>query len=59
MLVRKRKQYLYLIRGVREGSHLSNICDIVSSDFFKSVVGVGIDISKEGIMVASKNYFHL
>jgi 23S rRNA (guanine745-N1)-methyltransferase len=42
--------------GCGEGSQLSNICDIVSSDFFKSVVGVGIDISKEGIMVASKNY---
>lgn len=42
--------------GCGEGSHLSNICDIVSSDFYKRVVGVGIDISKEGIMVASKNY---
>jgi 23S rRNA (guanine745-N1)-methyltransferase len=42
--------------GCGEGSHLSNICDIVRSDFFKSVVGIGIDISKEGIMVASKNY---
>jgi 23S rRNA (guanine745-N1)-methyltransferase len=42
--------------GCGEGSHLSNICGIVRSDFFKSVVGVGIDISKEGIMVASKNY---
>lgn len=42
--------------GCGEGSHLFNICDIVSSDFYKRVVGVGIDISKEGIMVASKNY---
>ncbi|MDR7079888.1 23S rRNA (guanine745-N1)-methyltransferase [Neobacillus niacini] len=42
--------------GCGEGSHLSNICDIVSSDSYKRVVGVGIDISKEGIMVASKNY---
>ncbi len=42
--------------GCGEGSHLSNICDIVSSNFFKNIVGVGIDISKEGIMVASKNY---
>ncbi|MGE6259074.1 putative RNA methyltransferase [Heyndrickxia sporothermodurans] len=42
--------------GCGEGSHLTNICDIVRSDFFKSLVGVGIDISKEGIMVASKNY---
>lgn len=42
--------------GCGEGSHLSNICDIVRSNFFKGLVGVGIDISKEGIMVASKNY---
>lgn len=42
--------------GCGEGSHLSTICDMVRSDFFKSVVGVGIDISKEGIMAASKNY---
>jgi len=42
--------------GCGEGSHLSNISDIVSSNFNKNVAGVGIDISKEGIMVASKNY---
>ncbi|MBU8915191.1 methyltransferase domain-containing protein [Bacillus sp. FJAT-29953] len=42
--------------GCGEGSHLSAICDMVRSDFFKSVVGIGIDISKEGIVVASKNY---
>ncbi|MGC8230965.1 putative RNA methyltransferase [Pseudobacillus badius] len=42
--------------GCGEGSHLTNICDIVRSDFFKDVVGVGIDISKEGIKVASKHY---
>lgn len=42
--------------GCGEGSHLSNICDIVRSDYFKSADGVGIDISKEGIMVASKYY---
>ncbi|MDQ0857851.1 cyclopropane fatty-acyl-phospholipid synthase-like methyltransferase [Bacillus sp. V2I10] len=42
--------------GCGEGSHLSNICDIVSSDYQKTVTGVGIDISKEGILVASKNY---
>jgi 23S rRNA (guanine745-N1)-methyltransferase len=42
--------------GCGEGSHLSNICDMVMTDSFKSVVGVGIDISKEGIMVASRNY---
>ncbi|RJS50222.1 SAM-dependent methyltransferase [Bacillus sp. PK3_68] len=42
--------------GCGEGSHLADICDIVRSGFFKSVAGVGIDISKEGIMAASKRY---
>ena len=42
--------------GCGEGSHLSNICDLVRSEFFRNVAGVGIDISKEGIMVAAKNY---
>lgn len=38
--------------GCGEGSHLADICDLVN----KKTVGVGIDLSKEGIMVASKNY---
>jgi 23S rRNA (guanine745-N1)-methyltransferase len=38
--------------GCGEGSHLSNICDAVT----KTTIGVGIDLAKEGIMVASKNY---
>ena len=42
--------------GCGEGSHLSMICDSIRSDFLKKVVGVGIDLSKEGIMVAAKNY---
>lgn len=42
--------------GCGEGSHLSHICDIIRSDFNKGVTGAGIDISKEGILVASKNY---
>lgn len=42
--------------GCGEGSQLSNISEIVSSDFSINLVGVGIDISKEGIIVASKNY---
>lgn len=55
-LVKTKEIISILDTGCGEGSHLSNICDIVRSNFFKSVVGVGIDISKEGIMVASKNY---
>ncbi|WP_242634629.1 putative RNA methyltransferase [Bacillus timonensis] len=38
--------------GCGEGSHLNNISMIVNKD----VVGVGIDISKEGIKSTSKNY---
>src|SRR5699024_1896748 len=39
-----------------EGSHLSSICDTVSLDLEVPVTGVGIDISKEGILAAAKNY---
>jgi 23S rRNA (guanine745-N1)-methyltransferase len=42
--------------GCGEGSHLSNICDIVSSNYKKTVTGVGIDLSKEGVLVAAKSY---
>ncbi|SDN09578.1 23S rRNA (guanine745-N1)-methyltransferase [Fictibacillus solisalsi] len=52
----KKETITILDTGCGEGSHLSTICDTVSSDFFKSVVGVGIDLSKEGILSASKNY---
>ncbi|SDL92743.1 putative RNA methyltransferase [Sediminibacillus halophilus] len=55
-LLKTKDIFSVLDTGCGEGSHLSNICDIVQTDFSDSVVGVGIDISKEGIMVASKNY---
>lgn len=38
--------------GCGEGSHLVRICESVEQD----IVGVGIDISKEGIVAASKFY---
>jgi 23S rRNA (guanine745-N1)-methyltransferase len=41
--------------GCGEGSQLSKICDTVCSNSHKRIVGVGIDISKEGIIAASKN----
>ncbi|WP_246861096.1 putative RNA methyltransferase [Bacillus sp. REN3] len=54
--VEKEKETIFILdAGCGEGSHLSTICDIVSPDFFKNVTGAGIDISKEGIMMASKN----
>jgi 23S rRNA (guanine745-N1)-methyltransferase len=55
-LVKTKETISILDTGCGEGSHLSNICEIIRSNFFKNVLGVGIDISKEGIMVASKNY---
>ncbi|MGM9987840.1 MAG: putative RNA methyltransferase, partial [Bacillaceae bacterium] len=41
--------------GCGEGSHLATICDTVSAQLNHSVTGVGIDICKEGILVAAKN----
>lgn len=40
--------------GCGEGSHLSNVCHMVTAMGI-TVTGVGIDISKEGIVVASRN----
>ncbi|WP_230200134.1 methyltransferase domain-containing protein [Bacillus niameyensis] len=55
--VAKTNETIFMLdMGCGEGSHLSNICEIVSSNYYDSVVGVGIDISKEGITEASKNY---
>ncbi|UNT71752.1 methyltransferase domain-containing protein (plasmid) [Bacillus sp. N447-1] len=42
--------------GCGEGSHLSNISDMLRFNYNKVVNNVGIDISKEGIFVAAKNY---
>ncbi|GGP14733.1 putative 23S rRNA (guanine-N(1)-)-methyltransferase YxjB [Oceanobacillus neutriphilus] len=42
--------------GCGEGSHLSNICENMRSKYQKIVTGVGIDISKEGILEASRSY---
>ncbi|MDQ0271621.1 putative RNA methyltransferase [Cytobacillus purgationiresistens] len=39
--------------GCGEGSHLQRILDLRESD---SVTGVGLDIAKEGILMAAKNY---
>lgn len=42
--------------GCGEGSHLSSICDQLKPRVKKAVTGVGLDISKEGIVMASKNH---
>lgn len=51
------KKSLSLIdMGCGEGSHLLNICESIRSKYQKIITGVGIDISKEGILEASKSY---
>lgn len=40
--------------GCGEGSHLSSICKIIQSQTKKELVGIGIDLSKEGIIEATK-----
>lgn len=42
--------------GSGEGTHLINIVQTLQSDFEKTVTGIGIDISKEGILEAAKHY---
>nr|WP_269135949.1 methyltransferase domain-containing protein [Sporosarcina cyprini] len=42
--------------GCGEGSHLDQISDALRSDHLKRVMGVGIDLSKEGVLVAAKHY---
>ncbi|MBG9810078.1 hypothetical protein ABD68_00090 [Bacillus endophyticus] len=54
----KKENLSILDMGCGEGSHLSTVCNILSSYKDKDVIGVGIDISKEGILVASRSYSH-
>lgn len=42
--------------GTGEGTHLANIVQTLKSTFEKKVTGIGIDISKEGILEAAKSY---
>lgn len=55
-ITRNEKSYLILDAGCGEGTHLSTICDLISKCTTNSVTGIGIDISKEGIIAASKSY---
>lgn len=45
-------QLSILDTGCGEGSHLAEICDVINGN----VMGAGIDISKEGVLIAAKNY---
>lgn len=50
------EQIYILDTGCGEGSHLSMICNIVSSQSDINIIGTGIDIAKEGIALAARNY---
>jgi 23S rRNA (guanine745-N1)-methyltransferase len=45
--------------GCGEGSHLFSIKHKISSNSTDEILGVGIDIAKEGILVAAKNYSNM
>lgn len=50
------KNQIYVLdTGCGEGSHLANLCNMIVKDK-ENVSGVGIDISKEGILIAAKNH---
>ncbi|WP_231597628.1 putative RNA methyltransferase [Bacillus sp. SA1-12] len=55
-IVKTKESISILDTGCGEGSHLSAICDFVCANLVERVIGVGIDISKEGIMIAAKSY---
>lgn len=50
------EELFLLDTGTGEGSHFNNICTDIQSSVNKSVIGIGIDISKEGIQTAAKHY---
>src|SRR5690625_2092796 len=51
-----KKELTFVDMGSGEGSHLQNISNKLQSIFDKTVTGIGLDISKEGILEAAKNY---
>lgn len=50
-----KKETVYVLdSGCGEGFHLSNVCEIVTA-VGKTVTGVGVDLSKEGVAIASQH----
>lgn len=45
--------------GCGEGSHLGHIINSLHSKIARNIQGVGVDISKEGILMASKAFFDI
>ncbi|MCR8987121.1 methyltransferase domain-containing protein [Brevibacillus laterosporus] len=52
----KKERISILDAGCGEGSHLSSIQEKISKNHTCKVLGVGVDISKEGISLASREY---
>ena len=50
--LKQNKKLVVLDTGCGEGTHLASICAKIN----KPIVGIGIDIAKDGIIVAAKNY---
>lgn len=49
-------EHLYILdTGCGEGTHLTDICNRVANNG-RDVVGAGIDLAKEGVLVAARNY---
>src|SRR5690625_3355595 len=42
--------------GSGEGSHLHTLCENLRKETNEHITGVGLDISKEGVLQAAKNY---
>lgn len=46
--------FIILDSGCGEGSHLTAVCEFLKKKTEQEILGVGIDLSKEGIMLASR-----
>lgn len=54
-ILKERDQLSVLDTGCGEGSHLAAICEQVAMAGNKPVMGAGIDIAKDGILIAAKH----